>query len=86
MLKNAGSEIEKLEAEVNTKSKKLNELEEVSKRLETLVSLKEKQVEAIRQELMASLKQSNRSNRLWTIAIGAIWFVLGLIVRGFLRF
>jgi septal ring factor EnvC (AmiA/AmiB activator) len=86
LLRSAGSEIEKLEVEVTSKSRKLDELKEVSKRLETLVSLKEEQVEAIRQELKSTLKESNRSNRLWTIVVGAMWFILGLIVRGFLGF
>lgn len=86
VLKNASSEIEKLEEEVSVKSKRLEELDEISKRLESLVSLKEEQVEGIRQELKTTLKESNRSNRMWTIAIGAIWFILGLVVRGFLGF
>lgn len=86
LLKNASSEIEKLEMEVTSKSRKLEELNEASKRLETLVSLKGEQVEAIKQELKSTLKESNRSNRLWTIVIGAMWFILGLIVRGFLGF
>jgi peptidoglycan hydrolase CwlO-like protein len=86
VLKRAGSEIEKLEKEVTSKSKKLQELDETSKRLDSLMSLKEKQVEAIRDELKATLTQSNRSNRAWTILIGAMWFILGLIIRGFLRF
>jgi len=86
LLKSASSEIEKLDEEVTHKSKKLKELDETSKRLDSLVSLKEQQVEAIRDELKATLNKSNRSNRIWTILIGAIWFILGLIVRGFLRF
>jgi gas vesicle protein len=86
LLKSAGSEIQKLEAEVTSKSRRLEELNETSKRLETLVSLKGEQIEAIRQELKSTLKESNRPNRLWTIVIGAMWFVLGLFVRGFLRF
>ena len=86
MLKNASSEIEKLEEEVGVKSKRLEELDEVSKRLDSLVSLKEEQVEGIRQELKTTLKESNRSNRMWTIVIGAMWFILGLVVRGFLGF
>jgi gas vesicle protein len=86
LLKSAGSEMEKLENEVTSKSKRLQELDETSQRLDTLVSLKGKQVEAIREELKTTLKESNRSNRIWTILVGAIWFILGLIVRGFLRF
>ena len=86
ILKKASSEIEELEDEVNRKSQRLKELDEHSKRLETLLSLKEEQVEAIRQELRTTLKENNRSNRFWTILIGAFWFVFGLIVRGFLGF
>lgn len=86
LLRSASSEIEKLEVEVTNKSKKLDELKEVSKRLEALVSLKEEQVEAIRQELKTTLRENSRSNRIWTIVIGAMWFILGLIVRGFLGF
>jgi peptidoglycan hydrolase CwlO-like protein len=86
ILKDASSEIEALEDEVKTKSKRLQELDEHSKRLETLLSLKEEQVEAIRQELRTTLKENNRSNRIWTVLIGAFWFLFGLIVRGFLGF
>jgi uncharacterized membrane protein len=86
VLKKASSEIEELEDEVKKKSQRLQELNEHSKQLETLMSLKEEQVEAIRKELTATLKENSRSNRIWTILIGALWFVLGLIVRGFLRF
>ncbi|MCJ7759573.1 hypothetical protein MUP59_00320, partial [Candidatus Bathyarchaeota archaeon] len=49
VLKDASSEIDKLEREVNAKSKKLEELNTVSKRLDSLVTLKEEQVEAFRQ-------------------------------------
>jgi len=86
LLRSASSEIEKLEMEVTNKSRKLEELNETSKRLETLVSLKGEQVEAIRQELKTTLKENNRSNRMWTIAIGAMWFIIGLVARGFLGF
>lgn len=86
VLKSASSEIEALKKEVTSKSKKLQELDKTSKRLDSLLSLKEKQVEAIRDELKTTLKESNRSNRMWTILVGAIWFILGLIVRGFLHF
>jgi flagellar motility protein MotE (MotC chaperone) len=86
LLKGASSEIEKLEKEVTSKSRKLQEIEETMKSLDSLMSLKEKQVEAVREELKAILKESNRSNRIWTILVGAIWFTLGLIVRGFLSF
>jgi uncharacterized protein YoxC len=86
LLKSASTEIEKLEEELTSKSKKLQELNDTSKRLDQLVSLKEEQVEAIKQELKSTLKESSRSNKLWTIAIGAMWFILGLIVRGFLGF
>jgi|SRR5271157_962673 len=93
VLRNASSEIEKLETEVTNKSrrlqeqnKRLQELDETASRLDSLVSLKENQVEAIRDELKATLSESNRSNRVWTIVVGAIWFILGLLLRGFLRF
>jgi septal ring factor EnvC (AmiA/AmiB activator) len=86
ILKEAATEIEKLERNIKTKSKKIAEMDELSKRLDSLISLREKQVEAIKKELKSTLKESNRSNRIWTIIIGALWFVLGLIVRGFLGF
>ena len=86
ILREAGSEIENMEREIKAKGRKVRELEELSQRLDSLASLKEKQVQAIRQEFNSALRDSSRSSRLWTIAIGAIWFVLGLIVRGFLGF
>lgn len=86
LLKTASSEIEELNKQVTDKSRKFQELEERSKKLENLVSLNSKQVEAIKHELETTLKDSNRSNRFWTIAIGALWFIIGLIIRGFLGF
>ena len=86
MLKEAGNEIEELEHDIKAKSKKVAELDELSRRLDSLASLREEQVEAIKDELRSTFKESNRLNRMWTIVIGAIWFILGLIVRGFLRF
>lgn len=86
VLKKASSEIKELEEEVNVKSQKLRELDEHSKRLETLLSLKEEQVEGIRKELRATLKENSRSNRIWTVIIGAFWFIFGLILRGLLGF
>jgi len=90
VLKKASSEIEALEDEVKNKSIKLQELDDHSKRLETLLSVKEEQVEAIKIELGAMLKETNRTNRKWTILIsaslGAMWFILGIVVRGFLGF
>ena len=86
VLKKASSEIEELENEVKNKSKRLQELDDHSKRLEGLLSLKEEQVEAIRQELRATLKENSRSSRIWTILIGAIWFIVGIAVRGILGF
>ena len=86
LLKDAGSEIEKMEQEVSAKSKRVQELEELSKRFDSLNSMKEEQVKAIREELSSALKESSNSNRIWTIVIGAIWFAIGLFVRGFLGF
>jgi len=86
MLKEASSEIEKLEEEIRTKSKRVQELDNLSKKLNSLASLREEQVQAIKDELKSTLKESNRLNRVWTILIGALWFILGLIVRGFLGF
>lgn len=86
ILREAGSEIEKMEKEIKAKGKKVRELEELSQRLDSLASLKEKQVQAIREEFSSVLKESSKSNRLWTIIMGALWFILGLIVRGFLGF
>jgi len=85
-LKTASSDIKKLEEDVRVKGKKVKELTAISESLESLVSLREKQVKAVRQELSSILKKDSRSNRIWTIIIGAIWFVLGLVVRGFLAF
>jgi Flp pilus assembly protein TadB len=86
ILKEASSEIEKMEKEIRVKGKKVQDLEELSKRLDNLASLKEEQVRAIRQEFSSALKESSKSNRIWTVLIGAIWFIIGLIVRGFLGF
>lgn len=85
-LKDAGKEIEKLEREIKSKSKRVAELDGLSKRLNSLASLRDEQVEAIKKELKSTLKESNRMNRMWTIVIGALWFVLGLVARGFLGF
>lgn len=86
ILKTASSDIKKLEKEVKVKGKKVKELKELSENLESLVSLREKQVKAVRRELSSILKKDRTSNRIWTIIIGAIWFILGLVVRGFLAF
>jgi chromosome segregation ATPase len=86
ILQEASSEIEKLEEEIRTKSKKVQELDRLSKRLDSLASLREEQAQAIKDELKSTLKESNRMNRVWTILIGALWFILGLIARGFLGF
>jgi len=48
ILKEAATEIEKLERNIKTKSKKIAEMDELSKRLDSLISLREKQVEAIK--------------------------------------
>jgi peptidoglycan hydrolase CwlO-like protein len=86
VLKKASSEIITLEQEVSAKSKKLQELNVHSKQLEDLLSLKQEQVEAIKVQLKITLTENNRKNRIWTIAIGAIWFILGVIVRSIFRF
>lgn len=85
-LKTASSDIKKLEEDVRVKGKKVKELTEISENLESLVSLREKQVKAVEQVLSSILKKDRTSNRIWTIIMGAIWFVLGLVVRGFLAF
>jgi peptidoglycan hydrolase CwlO-like protein len=86
VLKKASSEIITLEQEVSAKSKKLQELNQHSKQLEDLLSLKQEQVEAIKAQLKTTLTENTRKNRIWTIVIGAIWFVLGVIVRSIFRF
>ena len=86
LLKLASSEIKRLDEDVRVKGKKVKELKELSENLESLVTLREKQAKAVRREISSALKENNRSNRIWTVIIGAIWFVLGLIVRGLLGF
>ena len=85
-LKTASSDIKKLEEEVRVKGKKVEELKELSERLESSVTLRERQVKAVEQVLSSILKKDRTTNRIWTIIMGAIWFVLGLVVRGFLAF
>jgi len=75
ILKEASSDIEKLEGELRAKGKKLEELKELSERLDTLVSLQQVQVDAIRREFSIALKESSKTNSLWTILIGALWLV-----------
>jgi len=85
-LKDASSQIKEMEKVVQAKGKKVKELAEIAEQLESLSSMREGQVEAVKQELKSILKESSKANRIWTVVIGAIWFVLGLIVRGFLGF
>jgi len=86
LLKTAGSRIKEMESEIEDKRRRVTELEKLKNELDGLVSLREEQVTAIRAELTSIMEKSVRRNRIWTIAIGAIWFVIGLIVRGFLGF
>jgi len=86
LLKTAGFKIKEMESEIESKRRRVKELEKLKKELDGLVSLREEQVTAIRAELTSIMEKSARRNRIWTIAIGAIWFVIGLIVRGFLGF
>ena len=86
VLEKAALEIITLEQEVSAKSKKLQELNEHSKQLEDLLSLKQEQVEAIQTQLKTALTENTKKNRIWTIVIGAIWFILGVIVRSIFRF
>ena len=50
------------------------------------MSLKQEQVEAIQTQLKTALTENTKKNRIWTIVIGAIWFILGVIVRSIFRF
>ena len=86
LLKTAGSRIKEMENELEDKRRRVKDLQKMRKELDELVSLREGQVNAIRTELKSIMEKSARRNRIWTVIIGAIWFVLGLIVRGFLVF
>jgi Na+/melibiose symporter-like transporter len=48
--------------------------------------LEKQAVERTRKKLKSVSEESTRSNRLWTMLIDAIWFVLDLVVRWFLPF
>jgi len=86
VLKESSSLIEQMEKEIDEKRRRAKELEGLLERLNSVVSLKEEQVSAIRNEIDSLLKRNAWRNRIWTMLLGAIWFVLGLIVRGFLGF
>lgn len=86
LLKEASSEIEKMDRDIEVRSKRLQEKEDKLRELESLLSLKDDQVNATKEEPSDTLKDSNRNNRIWTILIGAIWFSLGLVVRGLVGF
>lgn len=86
LLKSAGSKIKEMEDEIESKRRRVKELEKLRTELDGLVSLREEQVTAIRSELKSLMDASARSNRVWTIVVGAIWFFIGLAVRGFLGF
>ena len=77
---------EQMEKEIDEKRRRAKELEELLERLNSIVSLKEEQVSAIRSEIDSILKRNAWRNRIWTMLMGAVWFVLGLIVRGLLGF
>lgn len=86
LLKTAGSKISELEKDIEDKRLRVELLESLREKLEALVSLREGQVTAVRTELKLIMEKSARKNRIWTIIIGAVWFVIGLIVRGLLGF
>ena len=86
LLKTAGSKISEMEKDIENKRLKVKELESIRKKLDALVSLREEQVTAVRMELKSIMDKSAQRNRIWTIIIGAVWFVIGLIVRGLLGF
>lgn len=85
-IKQMEDEITRMQSEIDVRRKKVDELDKIKKELNALVSLKEEQVTAIRNELNSLMAKNARQNRIWTIIIGAIWFVSGLIVRGLLGF
>jgi len=86
LLKTASSKIKEMENEIEDKRHKVKELEKLRKELGALVSLREDQVTAIRTEFKSIMDASARRNRIWTIIMGAFWFIIGLFVRGFLGF
>lgn len=83
ILKTASTKIKEMEREIEDKRRKVEELTELKKELDALSSLREEQVAVIRGELNSIIEKSAWKNRIWTIVIGAIWFIIGLVVRGF---
>ena len=85
ILKKASEEIREMEIKINDKRKKVEQLEKTAKELDELISLREGQVNAIKAEIKAIMEKSSKRNRIWTVLNSAIWFVLGIFVRGFLK-
>jgi len=86
LLMTASSRIKEMENELEVRRRRVKKLEKLRKELDSLVSLREEQVTAIRTELNSIMEKFARRNKIWTIIMGAIWFIIGLVVRGLLGF